>query len=337
MSETIQFYFVTGLPLWAGLFGGQLGMSTVIFLLYSLNKIWYFFFFEPFYPKKQPVTRPESEPFFELPKSQERILSEEHAIATLQAIKEAMLKMCPVDENDKYIAFVDTPKMPLESTYKKCTRNLQKPDKNGQFDWETLKVERFRFFMKRTFRSEQQYIILKNVKLFERVIANVISLNFDNSSNLRIKIREINFEDDEQDYISFLIERRRKLSQQPWLNFTSIDSEDEIEGQIEEVTRGDKPKNNHKFIVNKTDLVKAMIRWNLANYKDRPRFSIRRTTEHYSYAVVQSEVEQISKVLSAHGILLPQDSRKNLAKPIDLDMAAKFLAGEIEIDFYKPL
>jgi len=333
MSETIQFYFVTGLPLWAGLFGGQLGMSTVIFLLYSLNKIWYFFFFEPFYPKKQPVTRPESEPFFELPKSQERILSEEHAIATLQAIKEAMLKLCPIDENDKYIAFVDTPKMPLESTFKRATRNLQKPDKNGQFDWETLKVERFRFFMKRTFRSEQQYIILKNVKLFERVIANVISLNFDNSSNLRIKIREV-IEEDEQDYISFFIERRRKITQQPWLIFKSIDTEDEIEQQIEEVNRDDRPQNNLKFTVIRAELVKAMIRWNLANYKDKPRFSIRRTTEHYSYAVVQSEVEQISKVLSAHGILLPQDMHKNKAKPIDLDMAAKFLAGEVEIDFY---
>jgi len=283
------------------------------------------------------VTRPEPEPIFELPISHERVLCEEHAIATLQAIREAMLKLCPVDENDKYIAFVDTPKMPLESTYKKCTRNLQKPDKNGQFDWDTLKVERFKFFMQRTFRSEQQYIILKNIKLFERVIANVISLNFDNSSNLRINIREVNFEDDEQDYISFFIERRRKLTQQPWLIFKSIDTEDEIETQIEEVNHEDRPQNNHKFIVNRTDLVKAMIRWNLANYKDRPRFSIRRTTEHYDYAVVQSEVEQISKILSVHGILLPQDKHKNKAKPINIDMAAKFLAGEIEIDFYKPL
>jgi len=81
-----------------------------------------------------------------------------------------------------------------------------------------------------------------------------------------------------------------------------------------------------------TKLMRAMLTLHLQNFVDKPRFPIKKTWQLFKHETSRHGVERISQNLSKHGILLPMDCR-NKGKPIDVDMAQKYLAGEIRFEF----
>jgi len=86
-----------------------------------------------------------------------------------------------------------------------------------------------------------------------------------------------------------------------------------------------------------TLLAWATLNLNLQSFEDKPRFPIKKTWQHFKHEnrhkhETRHTIERISQNLSKHGILLPMDCR-NKGKPIDVDMAQKYLAGEIRFEF----
>ena len=86
-----------------------------------------------------------------------------------------------------------------------------------------------------------------------------------------------------------------------------------------------------------TLLAWATLNLNLQSFEDKPRFPIKKTWQHFKHEnrhkhETRHTIERISQNLSKHGILLPQDCG-NKGKPIDVDMAQKYLAGEIRFEF----
>ncbi len=260
------------------------------------------------------------------PPSKERVLYDEHAVMLLRGIREVMDGFYPAESNDKHMTFFDISEQPNKYWFYRVNRKIAIKD-NDESDWDSLLVERLFFWVKRVLASEQQYIILNNVSLFEQNLANVIRLNFDNSHNVMCRIRLT----PDTKFIRICIERRKRTHQVRCDEYRDI-AEDEEQYKIEDAKQpSPKLPYNHKISVNTLALVKAMIRWNLANFEDIPRFSIDQTWKHYEYATTKAETNYISQKLSEHGVLLPQGKQRNKAKAIDLDLAHKFLAGELVI------